>query len=107
MSAITVVPARTTAPRLSGCLPVAGGNILYVDFVLIMVFETSECVCLLAGEVMSHMLCLVVLGLTLVKMVHTCMQFCMHKRTRDADFRSHHSPLEGVLPDSRNGVALS
>ena len=34
---------------------------------------------------MSHKLGLVVLGLTLVKMVHTCMKICMYRGARDAD----------------------
>ena len=71
-----------------------------------MVFETSESLCLLAGEIMSHMFGLVVLGLTLVKMVHACMHVCMHKGSRDADACSYHSPLENVLPESPYDVAL-
>ena len=82
MSIITVVPAQSVAPQLRGCSPVAGRNIIYVDFVLIMVFETSECLCLFAGGVVSHILGLVILGLTLVKMVHACMQICVHKGSR-------------------------
>ena len=76
------------SPQLRGCLSVANGNILYVDFVLIMVFETSECLYLLAEVVASHILGLVVLGLTLVKMVHTCTHICVCKGSRDAHIRS-------------------
>ena len=39
-----VEPAQAISPSLRGCLPVAGGNVLYIDFVLLMVFETSECI---------------------------------------------------------------
>jgi hypothetical protein len=70
---------------IEGCLPVASKDILYVGFALLMVFETSKHLCLLAGGIMSHKLGLVVLGLTLVKMVHTCMKICMYRGTRDAD----------------------
>ena len=101
------MPAQTIAPRLRGCLPVAGENILFVDFILIMVFETSEYLYLVAGGITSHIPGLVVLGLTLVRMIHACMQFCMHKRTGDADIGlPHRSPLEDVLPESPYGVAL-
>ncbi|EKM50592.1 uncharacterized protein PHACADRAFT_263959 [Phanerochaete carnosa HHB-10118-sp] len=53
LNSLRFEPAQAIAPSLQGCLPVAGGNVLFIDFVLLMVFET------------------VVLGLTVFKMVHT------------------------------------
>ena len=47
----------------------AGENILFVDYILNMVFETSEYLYLVAGGIASHIPGLVVLGLTLVKIV--------------------------------------
>jgi len=53
LTSLQFEPAQAISPSLKGCLPIAGGNVLFIDFVLLMVFET------------------IVLGLTVVKMVHT------------------------------------
>ncbi|GJE99945.1 hypothetical protein PsYK624_162210 [Phanerochaete sordida] len=53
LTSLKFEPAQAISPSLRGCLPVAGGNLLYIDFVLLMVFET------------------IVLGLTVVKMVYS------------------------------------
>ena len=107
ISATIVVAVQTIAPQLRGCFPVASGNILYMDFVLVMVFETSEYLYLPAGGVTaSHMLGLVVLGLTLVKMIHACTHIYVSNGSRDADIRSHHSPRDDVLQDSPYDIAL-
>lgn len=41
-ASFAVEPAQTISPSLKGCIPVAANNILFVDFILLMVFETSK-----------------------------------------------------------------
>lgn len=53
LTSLKFLPAQSISPFLQGCLPVAGGNVLYIDFVLLMVFET------------------IVLALTVIKMVYS------------------------------------